>query len=398
MTAKKVRFPSGHQLAVTHDLDEHELVKALATLARAERIDAVLGETLLKSEAESPEPERFLQAIVEQLSTVYRETVAVLMVNLDRWFKAETGKDLFKALNRPPLILTQAQVDELIDLIRAHFRTVLRFGRGRTLDAPPELERRWKQMGLIAPNVHISRYVEDAFVAGRLFDVMSENTTYEQMRFAARQAPVTRAAELSLQAVARDVGTAMLAPMNRLADQAEQDINRANSVVLRDIVSRYSAGTLRPTPPNQSGLTPQEVAATESAGAVASWRQLAAELRNRFLSTDAGRDWQRVAATEVRYAYNMGRISEMASRGVPFIEWIVQPNACPWCRQLLLNPDGTPREFSLSFIQSVLSQTGGTNVGRRASRIGHPDGWLPTAIIHPWCRCTPVMGGVLGNS
>lgn len=386
-------FSNGRSLLVQHDLDTNEMVQALVALSRAQRIDDEIVARLAKSEAPSPEPEAFMRGIVERIDAVYRETMATLMQNLDRWFKTQVDRELFKAMNRPPLYLTQSQVDELVELIRAHFRAVVRIGRDFAVS--PDYERRWKQAGIVAPNVYVGAYVRDAYVAGKLHDVLTSHSTYEEMRFAARGAQLTRAEQLMLDAVQRDVALWFMQPVNRLADEAALDIQRQNNAVVRGLVGRYMAGTLPPTPPNLVGLTPAEVEATQQPGVVQGWKQLARELRNRMASIDAGRDWQRVAATETRYAYNAGRLLSFAERGVQEVEWQVQPDACPYCKELLLNPDGSRRHFAMSFIRDVLARTDGSNYGRRASRIGREGGWLPTTIIHPWCRCTPFPVGVL---
>lgn len=391
MVAKRVTFSSGHSLVVSHNLDSHEMVRTLAALARAQRVDAELGDRLRKSEApESPEPEMFMDGIVKGLREVYKTTVATLLVNIERWARGQT---LAKAMNQPPLVLTQEQVDELVALVRAHFQVVVRIGRP-AWNVPVDYERRWRDLGLIPPSVFVGSYVRDAFVAGKLNEVLTTNSSFDQMRFAARGIQMTRAERLTLDAVQREAALWFLQPVNQLAeDVAFAAQNRTNEVV-RDIVGRYMSGQLRSTSGDVSGLTATELSAVEGSQ-VMGWKGLARELRNRIGASDAGRDWDRVAATESRYAYNMGRLTDFQARGIPVIEWKVQPDACPYCRELLLNPDGTPRRFTMEFVQTTLRETSGMNYGRRASRIGRDGGWLPTAVIHPWCRCTPFPAGVL---
>lgn len=372
---------------VRHDMEADEMVKAFAWAARSEGVDAVLADTLRKSLSvePSPEPEAYLRHIIVGLDHWYRQIVWHIGESLDKWFDAQFG--VAKAARPPGPYLTQQQIEDLVELVRAQFHVALRLGPGR---ARPELEARWRAMGIIAPTVRLTAAFDDAYVSGRLYDVLENNSSYGEMMRAAGGLALTRSMELSMGIVRRDVTTGLLRFADGVTGDVADEANRLNNERVRDVIEKYLDGTLRSTPTNRTNLSPEEVSASEVGGPVVGWRALARELRNRMLSVDAERDWHRVAATETRWAYNMGRFAEMAERGVEFVQWSVQSNACGYCKRLLLNPDGTPRRFRMAEVQRVLRETGGTNVGRTAQRIGQPGGWLPTALIHPWCRCIPM--------
>lgn len=368
-------------LLIEHDLSGDEMVKAFAWTARAEGVDAELEVALHKSLASAPhpDPEKFVEDIERALDTAFKVLAADVADSIDRWMDMRYG--VRKAGRAPGPYLTQQQVDELVALIRSQFRMAIR--ASVVLREPQVLEERWRAMGIIAPNVRVMRYFDDAFVAGRLYDVVTNNMTYAQMRDAAAAMRMSRALELSLGAVRRQVGAALMRFTDDLTADAEDTLIRVNNERVQEIVAKYLAGNLKQTGQNRVNLTPEEVARTETSKAVTGWRQLATELRNRMLSVDAGRDWHRVAASQVRYALNMGTLTEMAQRGVAYVQWRVMDNACDVCRGLFLETDGTPRRFPMATVMSILEQTGGTNAGRARSD------WLATALPHPWCRCVP---------
>jgi hypothetical protein len=378
-------------LEVRHDMDEATLVKAFAYAARAEGVDAVLAETLRKSLASepSPEPESYLRTVVDLLDEQYGIIARFVENSIERWFEDRFG--VHKAQRPPGPYLTQEQIDELVSLIRAQFRIALRLVNPRTYSIPPAVEARWRAAGILAPTVRIRDLIDDAYVAGRLYDILENHSTYAAMRAAAQGIRMTRSLELSLGIVRRDVSAVLMRFADERVGEAEVEVNRLNNERVRAVISRYLDGTLRSTPTNRTALTPEEVTATETGTPVIGWRALARELRNRMMTVDADRDWHRVAATETRYAYNSGRLAEMAERGVAYVSWSVQDNACGYCKRLLLEADGTPRRFPMRQVQEVLALTGGTNAGRTPQRIGREGGWLPTAIIHPWCRCVPMV-------
>jgi len=92
-----------------------------------------------------------------------------------------------------------------------------------------------------------------------------------------------------------------------------------------------------------------------------------------------GRDWERVARTELRGATSEGAVIEAVRTWGDEARVARTPehDACVHCQRLFLEPDGKPRIFT---VEGLLAN--GTNVGKRANS------WLATLWpVHPKCRC-----------
>lgn len=114
-------------------------------------------------------------------------------------------------------------------------------------------------------------------------------------------------------------------------------------------------------------------------------RQSPSELRSalRQRSQDWGRDWERVANTELVNAVQAGQAEVIRARGGDDARVYKQvaPDACRWCRELHIAGDGRPRIFLLSELEA-----NGTNVGRRKAE------WRSVVgAIHPFCQCILVF-------
>lgn len=118
---------------------------------------------------------------------------------------------------------------------------------------------------------------------------------------------------------------------------------------------------------------------TETADAVArakTARKLASELGNK--TEDWGRDWLRIAKTELQGAYNDGQIlrAHRVYGDEAQIARVPESDACAHCVRLFIE-GGKPIIFKL---EDLLAN--GTNVGRKSRD------WQPTAWpVHPNCRC-----------
>lgn len=93
---------------------------------------------------------------------------------------------------------------------------------------------------------------------------------------------------------------------------------------------------------------------------------------------DWERDWNRVAITEKVNAMNQGVAdSYRKNHGDPWVYKQPMPDACKHCLRLHIGPDGHPRIFKLSNLES-----NGTNVGVKAAN------WQPVVgAVHPHCQC-----------
>lgn len=112
-------------------------------------------------------------------------------------------------------------------------------------------------------------------------------------------------------------------------------------------------------------------------------RKTVSELKTALFDAldDRGRDWQRIASTEMTSAIQQGIYAEIRDNHGPDQLVFKRPNpdACPHCRRVYLKPDGTPRVFRLSDLEE-------SNIGKRAAS------WGPTiGPVHPWCQCQLVV-------
>lgn len=121
----------------------------------------------------------------------------------------------------------------------------------------------------------------------------------------------------------------------------------------------------------------REIVAEGVAGGLSS-KEVARKLRN--ATEDFSRNWQRIAATELRGAYNDGAaIFAVQVYGKDEAKVARVPNAghCEWCAGVFLDTSGNPIIFKVSDLVD-----NGTNAGRKRAD------WQPTLWpIHPNCRC-----------
>lgn len=414
------------RLRIRHALDQDDLTIGLAGLALAEGIGDRLAKALGDSaHTREPTRERYLVELAAEFSEAGRQLDRAVVRNVSRALrfflplgparavvkanrgprrvlaKASRGPTLrsFPPGRRRGLLLSQDEIDELLDLIRAHYRVMIRAGGVISGAGISEAQiRRWRNLGIVRPNVQIDGLVADAFTAGRLEQILEDGQSLADMRRMAREFPLPREASLAMQAVQERVRWDLSGGMGYKAEEhAGQEIMAINARRVNEIAAAHRAGRLRHTPTNRTGLSPEEVAATETDAAVTDWRGLGREMRNRMARDDRARDWERVAASSTRLAANIGAIGGMLEQGVEFLYYDVHTNACDHCKRLYLDDQGQPRLFRVAELAATIEATGGANYGRKASRIGDPEqGWLPNALAHPWCQCRPkrVIRGV----
>ena len=105
--------------------------------------------------------------------------------------------------------------------------------------------------------------------------------------------------------------------------------------------------------------------------------ELAKELRT--TTEEWGRNWGRIAKTELQGAYNEATVIEAIRLYGPegLIARPPENGACVHCKALLLDSDGTPKIFT---VENIVNN--GTNVGKKSAQ------WEATVWpIHPHCRC-----------
>jgi hypothetical protein len=109
--------------------------------------------------------------------------------------------------------------------------------------------------------------------------------------------------------------------------------------------------------------------------------KLASELGN--ATNEWGRNWERIARTELQGAYNEGHLLDaIESYGEEArVARVTETNACSHCLRLYRDGEGNPVIFPVEDLMA-----NGTNVGKR------PTSWVPTIWpLHPNCRCDTVV-------
>jgi hypothetical protein len=368
------------------NLSAPTLAKALGAVAMAHDVTEPLIELLQKSGTQrEPIPERYMQELTARFVEEGRRLDNQVFVNVLRWVDATIGAPLAKSRGARPrqLMLTQQQIDELLQLIRLHYRIAITGGIGGAWDIDPATERRWKVAKIIRPDVTISGMIKDAFVAGRLKQILDDGATIFEMRRMARELPMTRVQSLALQSLNDTVRYDLAGGIGYQMEQRAAGLALGeNAERIAEITAQYRAGTLKSTPTNRDGLLPEEMAALADGHAVSGWRGLARELRNRMAGVDRDRDWERVAVSTLRLSHNLGNLGALEEQGTQFIYYHVHENACEHCKRLYLD-HGKPRIFALSQVMADVRAGGGTNRGLKTAE------WLPTALLHPWCQCRP---------
>lgn len=395
------------RITADHNLEAHHMVPALLALALADGVDEPLEKALgAARQSREPVPETWMTELIADFSQAGRALDDRMVANTHKMilgFLYEQPEKIIKAFKpsqlswspgrkRPTnLMMTQGQIDELAALIRAHYRVMIRAGNAPAWAIDAAAERRWKALGVLRPEVNFSGMVGDAFVGGRLAQILDDGASLADMRRMAREFPLSREAALTMQAVQDRMSFDLAGGVGyRAEQQAGRLVQGRNAESVRQIVAAYRSGELKRTPTNRQGFSPQEMESLGGDTTVAGWRGLGRELRNRMAGEDRNRDWDRVAASSLRMSANIGAIDAMAEEGVTELWYDVHPSACNYCKELYLEADGTPRIFTVAEIVENITATGGANYDRKASQIGDKEaGWVANSLAHPWCQCRP---------
>lgn len=261
------------------------------------------------------------------------------------------------------MFLTDAQLHEIRDIIRAHHSAFIVNNLGSEAVDPDTLKK-LQDMGLVDPQ--IDNLAEESYLYGQLLalkdDPLVQTMTYDQFRDYVRKVGIPlgpierRAAEWAAHSAAQYV----VGLGNRVDIATGQMLIEADAQ-LRDQLRT----TIR----------------TETAEAIAR-RETAKQLKSRlgWATGDWTRDLDRIAVTEIQYALDRGAADHYASRYGTGVEVYIlpAPDACEHCHRLHLGTDGQPRIFKLSQLEA-----NGSNVGRKARD------WKPVVgPVHPHCGCT----------
>ena len=386
------------QVRVTRqNISQDELARALSSYIQGEHIEHEILGMLQKKDSHGHEiiPEKYLRTIKRRMDAGYGQLKTTLYRNLDTWFtfNGKPAKRLFLKPEQVPSILTHAQADELRLLIESHFRSAIGLG----WNIPKAIEKTWIKAGIEKPTEDLADWIKQSYVAGKMAGVLNNSSSYTEMLKLAGKVPVSRVDALISEAAQQNAAKYVAGHGRKLADIAEEVLNKQHQGAISQVVQNYFSGELRHTAYNERGFTPDEVESLLSTEKVVKgWKELATELKNRFKAEDIGRDWDRIAQTEIRFSTNLGRLAGIQQEGGGSDEtevyYHVQATACSGCKKVYLEKDGvTPKIFKLSEIMQNITDNGGMNVGNKESLIGKSGGWVPGATLHPNDHCYPVI-------
>ena len=255
-------------------------------------------------------------------------------------------------------MLTKAQVKKLQELIRERYLTFTWDALGDGALSPTELEI-LKRKGIIRESVR--ELSGDAHAFGKIAALFARDAarklTYKEVEAIAKKMAPTTAVERKAIEYARDhAGTHIRGIMDDTIKDATAAIARRSDAALRAVREGVSDSIKN--------------------------RETISELKTVLYDAidSRGRDWQRVAHTEINTSIQnaiYGEIREKSDEGPNQLVFKrPNPDACAHCKRVYLKADGvTPRIFKLSDLQD-------TNVGLKAKD------WKPTiGSVHPWCNC-----------
>lgn len=262
------------------------------------------------------------------------------------------------------MLLTEEQLYQIRQIVMDHHSAFVVNTISPSAVAP-EILQRLKDKGLV--NVKVNS-IEDAYLYGQVLAMMDDpkfaTMTYEQFQQHIQKNPVplspieTQAVKFAqLQAGQHCVGLGNRVGATVGSAAIEADAFQRQK--LRDVIKTKTA---------------ENIAKRESL------KKLKSELG--WASRDWARDWQRIANTEKQNAMQRGVADHYGKRfgGDVRVAKRPMPDACKHCKRLHIGPDGQPRIFKLSELES-----NGTNVGRKAA-----DWKAVVGTVHPHCQCQMV--------
>lgn len=116
-----------------------------------------------------------------------------------------------------------------------------------------------------------------------------------------------------------------------------------------------------------------------------SWRSLSSDIYHGIKkdSTIALRDIDRITRTEIAHSQNYAILMDGKDQGKKYAIVRVRPTACPLCKGMYLNADGTPKKF---LIDDLLKPSRTENWGKKPK-----DFKLQPPALHPYCYCVLVI-------
>lgn len=307
--------------------------------------------------------------------------------------------------------LTPEQLRQLQQLIADRFEYVAAQVQSVDYQPPADLLDRWKQMGLVAPEVTPAtfmatvpaemHFVRNAFLMGKLIETVESGKSYEEVMHLARTTPLLVPDVHAIAVAEQQTANYITNAAADLATEAGKLWAKKQAETVRSMAIDYHNRTL----PAKVLDAEEKVLAGDvlPEQTVDTWRGFSSELYHAL--DDKARDWDRVAFYEITDAQKQGQaaqlLAEVGTDGLVYKQPL--PTACAQCKYLYLMQDGaTPRVFRLSdMIRN------GTNIGRKPHPVksgkvqsgGRVDGAetlkAVAGLVHPWCQCQgpyPVSG------
>lgn len=385
------------------------MIKALYALAEAEGISEELAKAISRPRACDDSPKVPRHPATWHLYELMRHEFAAALCDIERYAREmQTGELAKSAPSRP---LTPEQLRQLQRTITDRFEYIAAQLQSVDYQPPADLLDRWKQLGLVSPEVTPStfmaavpaemHFVRNAFLMGKLIDVVESGKSYEEVMSLARTTPLLAPDVHAIAVAEQQTANFITNAAADLATEAGKLWAKKQAETVRDMAIDYHRRTL----PAKVLDAEEKVLAGDvlPEKIVDTWRGFSSELYHAM--DDKARDWDRVAFYELTDAQKQGQaaqlLAEVGTEGLVYK--MPLPTACAQCRFLYLMPDGvTPRVFRLADLVR-----NGTNIGRKPHPVkggkvqpgGRTDGAetlkAVAGLVHPWCACQgpfPVSG------
>lgn len=396
-------------LTAEHNLTPEELAKALYALAEAEGVSEELAKAIGRPRACDETPKEPQHPAPRHLYHLLQQEFTKAIRDIERYAREMQMGRLAKAdVPRP---LTPEQLRQLQQTISDRFEYIAAQLQSVDYQPPADLLDRWQKLGLVSPEVTPAtfmatvpaemHFVRNAFLMGKLIDVVESGKSYEEVMHLARTTPLLAPDVHAIAVAEQQTANFITNAAADLATEAGKLWAKKQAETVRNMAIDYHNRTL----PAKVLDAEEKVLAGDvlPQQTVDTWRGFSSELYHAL--NDKARDWDRVAFYELTDAQKQGQaaqlLAEVGTEGLVYK--MPLPTACAQCRHLYLMPDGvTPRVFRLSdMIRN------GANIGRKAHPVKNgkvqPGGRVDGAetlkavagLVHPWCACKgpyPVSG------
>lgn len=265
--------------------------------------------------------------------------------------------------------LTPKLIRDLSDIVENHVSAFLYEKMGLSLGWSEV--RRLQKAGVLDKNVKRTDFPADEFAFGRVLDLLRLGVDYQDAVRQAHRAPVTELEKAAIEQIRQAACEHVTGLGNSFTGELREIMLKKNRSYVQGMMATGA----------EKKMTAQEIA-SEIGHATKDW----------------GRDLYRITYTEGHNAQQYASLIDMKKKfGYDpatgkekelYVAREPELDACKYCYQLYVKPDGTLIGFKLNEILAGPVD----NYGRKASKIGSDGGWLPVVgATHPYCRCRWVM-------